>query len=224
MNELFQGFENWLSAKWLSIGERYLNDRVELLAEFDIRCCGSSYNALAVLNRAYSDFPDQHRIDSLLTSYSEVIQTNVGCYRNEGEVLISYIKIVNSSEIFIPTSVRFHCPYNGNDILPSPSYLSLNNGCLKFIGPRSEREIDAIGTSSRSPDEVARQQIEGSPQVMNDVSDVARYVFGDFFFDTDNVVILKRIPLNDDFEWIFPCKRDDLIIEVTDVAFRSLDF
>lgn len=224
INELFQRFENGLSAKRLPISERYFNNRVELLAEIEIRCGGSAYNALAVLNRTDSYFSDQQRLNSLGASNSEVIQPGVGCDRNKGEVLISYIKVMDGSERFIPTSVRFHCPYNGNDILPSPSYLSLNNGCLKFIGPGSEREIDAIGTTSRSPDKVARQQIKGGPQVMNDVSDVAGYVFGDFFFDSDNVVVLKRIPLNDDFEWIFPCKRDDFVIEVTDVAFRSLDF
>ena len=224
INELFQRFENGLSAKRLPISERYINDRIELLAELKIFCGGSTYNALAVMIRADAHFPNRKRTDYLTSRHFEVVQTDIRCHRNKREVLISYIKVMDGSEIFIPSSVRFHCPYNGNDILPSPSYLSLNNSCLKFIGPGSEREIDAIGTTSHSPDKVARQQIKGGPQVMNDVSDVAGYVFGDFFFDPDNVVVLKRIPLNDYFEWIFPCKRDDLIIEVTDVAFRSLDF
>ncbi|MCU8818927.1 hypothetical protein [Klebsiella quasipneumoniae] len=224
INELFQRFENGLSAKRLPISERYFNNRVELLAELEIFCCGRTYNALAVLNRTDPYLPDKKGANGTPAGYFEVIQSGVGCYRDKREVFISYIKVMDGSEIFIPTSVRFHCPYNGNDILPSPSYLSLNNSCLKFIGPGSEREINAAGASSRSPDEVTRQQIKCGAQVMDDVSDVAGYVFGDFFFDPDNVVVLKRIPLNDYFEWIFPCKRDDLVIEVTDVAFRSLDF
>lgn len=224
INELFQRFENGLSAKRLPISERYINYRVELLAELVIRCGGSSYKQLAVFNRADSNLFAQQRLESLDASKSDVIQPGIGCDRNKSKMLISYIKVMDGSERFIPTSVRFHRPYNGNDILPSPSYLSLNNSCLKFTGPGGEREIDAIGIASRSPDKVARQQIKGSPQVMDDVSDVAGYVFGDFFFNSDNEVVLKRISLNNHFEWIFPCKRDDLIIEVTDVAFRSLDF
>ncbi len=154
----------------------------------------------------------------------EVLQPGVCGNRDNGNMLISYIKVMDGSEILIPTSVRFHCPYNGNDVLSSPSYLSLNNCVLKFIGSGSEREIDTFGTTTRSPDKIARQQIKSGPQVVDDVSDVAGYVFRDFFFDSDNVVVLKLIPLNDDFDRIFPYKRIDLVIKVTDVAFRSLDF
>ena len=183
--------------KRLFIAKRYVEGRLNLLCELDVLCGEERHNFYIVFYRSEPTTVEGKQFGTA-TGNRYGPQISPITDGNEKAVFVCDVQVVDGPEKIVPSLVRFETTNDIDDIGRGAVYVSPMNHLLKVIdGPR-EREGDVFDLGSIQLDEVAGEQIERRPEVMNGVSHNRGQILRRLLLDPDNQCRPLRITLEDE--------------------------
>jgi hypothetical protein len=219
LGELMKRWGNRLTLKGLSIAEKYIKGRIEIIADLDIFRRGKIENLHAIFS-ADSTILKRNQAFAIEEKFKiwNISDPEAGY---DSFMLVNNVEVVNCPKRFIPTLVRFQRANYLNDLWSGAVYMSLFDHRIKIIPLVAEREIDIVSIPAIELNQFASEDIEGGSKIVNHIPDNKGEIVGLFFLHAErkSVVAGLRVLLDDKFVRITFPKTVDLEIKVRDVFF-----
>lgn len=227
INKICQLMERWDNrlTHEVSISKAYIENSLELVADFDIGYRGQRGNYRAIFSRADFDILECKSGNTSPHQF-QMLDARDSRHGDQKLVFIKNVEIMNGPERFIPSFVRFQSPDYIDDIWAGSVYISLINHKLKVIPVRTKGEVDI--SYVRVPietNEIAGKQIKRSPQIVDHIADDGGKVVGDFFpyFYGPHLLTRMRTVIDDDTVRFFFKESPEFVIKFRDVAFGPIN-
>jgi hypothetical protein len=177
LSEPLKRWENRLTLKGLSLPEDYVNGRVKILVEFEIRCLHTvrerNADALCTIVRANYEALQGDEFAAKVSVADPFNGLDRACRQN-GSVLVDYVQQMQSPKGAIPSAVWFERPDGGDCFGPSAGslYFSFCFG-FEYLSIHPERKIRFGDLPVVNFYQERRRVIEGAAKVVDGVSKTA---------------------------------------------------
>lgn len=230
LRETFYRWDDRLVREHISLPEDYISNRVAVVCQFVSSVDrGSGGVFLAAIGRGDNDAVVIRELDSFTrkqVGYREAADGEHTQGRGERNMLVADVKVVNSEERIVPSTVWLYSVANEvSDVLADGLYWSVIQGRYKTIPVPVKRETRIVGwPPSEVTYEFVVHQVEGRPEVVKYVADDRRQVHGEAAVpDAEDLSPVLVIQLNERTPRVTIEQGVDSPLELRDVLIGPFD-
>jgi len=188
-------WENRLTLPGLSISKRYLEGKLEILADFDFICNGTNLQYCAIFYpiRLSAQQCQKGLVIGEKRTKRRIRNNDTMKNRNKQLMFISDVEVMNGSKHIEPSFIWLKRANYINDIWGGTVYVSSFDGTLKVIPFQTKRKINVFSGLPVKPNQITGEKIQGSSKIMNCISNNQWEVDRDLFSHLDGPRTLSTI-------------------------------
>lgn len=227
---LLECWKDRLTFDNLRLSERYFNSQLEILVRLAVVGIGGNVDYfIAHHKRDFGPFLERDNHSS--ASIDRPLSESCSC-GDQDSVFIETVQLMDVPESVVSTRVRL---YREQDFIRPQShliYFSLGDGRCVLLGglnsPTNGKERMPVRFSSSGFDKLPSEMVECASEVMNDIPDNHRQIFGNGLhaFDIKSRVMHLgyRVRLGSNFIRLVVSEQSDPMIKFTDMLFGPFNF